>query len=56
MIMENKVFTVKEMAAYLKVSTKTAIVLLREKKIQANKVGREWRILRSEVDRYLMGE
>ena len=53
--MKEKVFTVKELSEYLKVSDKTVKTLLRAGKIKANKVGREWRVLKSEVDKYLRG-
>ena len=53
--MRDNVFTVKELSDYLKVSDKTVKTLLRTGKIKANKVGREWRVLQSEVDKYLRG-
>ena len=55
-MIEDKIFTVKELKGYLKISDKTALALLRSEKIKANKVGRSWRVLKSEVDKYLRGE
>ena len=55
-MIEDKVFDIKELSQYLRVSEKTALNLLRSNKIKANKAGRSWRILRSETDKFLRGE
>jgi excisionase family DNA binding protein len=46
-------YTVKELAQILKISTRTVIKLIEEKKIRASKVGREWRVQREYLDEYL---
>jgi excisionase family DNA binding protein len=53
--MNEDVFTVKELKKYLKIGENTALKLLKSGKVKANKVGRNWRILKSEVDNYLRG-
>jgi len=50
---ENEIFTLEELQKYLKVGRNTALDLLRNNKIKAKKVGRQWRVLKSEVYKYL---
>lgn len=45
--------TTAEAAAYCRVSLTTIQELLRRKQIPAIRVGRQWRILKSNLDRYL---
>lgn len=47
------VLTVIEVAEYLRTSIKTVRELIKAKKLKAVKVGKEYRILRSEVERFL---
>jgi len=49
----DKVLTLKELQEYLKLSEKTVLKLLNDGKIKARKVSNKWRILKSEVDKYL---
>lgn len=49
-------FTVDEAAEFLKVNRKTVLKLLNEGKIKGAKIGRDWRISRSQLDRLLNGE
>ncbi len=51
--METEIFTIEELQRYLKIGRNTAFDLLKNNKIKAKKVGRQWRILKSEVDKYL---
>jgi excisionase family DNA binding protein len=53
MNINREILNFNELQEYLHINKVTAIRLLRERKIKARKVGREWRILKSEVDRYL---
>ena len=53
---DDKIMTVVEVADYLRVHFQTVLKLLRDGSIRAQKVGRSWRILKSEVDKYLRGE
>ena len=55
-MVNDKIMTVEEVAKYLRVHFQTVLKLLREGTIKAQKVGRSWRILKSEVDKYLKGE
>ncbi len=45
--------TVAEAAAYLKLSLETIRRYIRDHKLRATKVGRQWRIRREELDRLL---
>lgn len=47
------VLTIKELAAYLKISRSTLYKLAQEGKVPARKVGRHWRFHRETIDRWL---
>lgn len=52
--MSAELYTVSEAAQYLKLSTKTVLRLISDKKILASKVSdRSWRIKVSDIDEYL---
>ena len=52
--MSGALYTVSEAAEYLKLSTKTVLRLISDKKILASKVSdRSWRIKESDIDDYL---
>lgn len=53
---EQKPLTVNEAADYLRVSSKTLAGLLMTGQIPARRVGRQWRILKHALDRWLTGE
>ena len=53
---QDEVFTTKEAMKYLKTTKDTLLKMIKEKKIRANKIGRGYRILKSEIDNYLRGE
>jgi len=48
-----EVMTSVEAASYLKMHVKTVCRLAKEGKIQARKVGSEWRFMRSVLDKWL---
>ena len=52
----NRPFTVEEAADYLQVHINTITRMIKEGKLKAGKVGREWRIARDEIERLLKGE
>jgi excisionase family DNA binding protein len=56
----NEILTIDQAAALLKVGNRTVYNLLSDEripgKIFAKKVGRSWRILRSEIERFLSEE
>ena len=52
---DKEVMTVKDLCDYLLLSKKTILKILNEGQIPARKVGGSWRILKSEVDKYLKG-
>lgn len=49
------VFNAREACQYMGVSRPTLIRLIAGGKIRAQKIGRGWRILRAEIDRFLRG-
>ena len=53
---DDKVMTTTEVMAYLRVTRKTLLKLVREGRIKANKVGKDYRYLKSEIDNYLRGQ
>ncbi|MDI6761994.1 MAG: helix-turn-helix domain-containing protein [Thermodesulfobacteriota bacterium] len=50
---DDNVLTTDEAAQYLKISKATLLNHIRQRKIKAIKVGRGWRILQSELYRFL---
>ena len=52
--MSSELYTVTEVAEYLKLSTKTVLRLISDEKILASKVSdRSWRIRKSDIEAYL---
>ena len=51
---ESEIFTIKEVAAYLKLAEKTAYRLASEGKLPGFKVGGSWRFRKSEIDRWIV--
>lgn len=50
---QSEVFTIGELAKYLKISKSTLYKLVREGKIPSQKVGRHWRFRKAAIDRWL---
>ena len=50
---KNDILTIEEAAELLKLSTKTIYRMVRENKLKASKIGRVWRIKKSDIDDYL---
>jgi len=53
---EKNIFTLQEVAKYLKVSAQTITKLIKRGELKARKVGRVYRLTQEDVDRYLEGE
>lgn len=51
---KEELLTAQEASKYLKVSTRTLYRHIREHQIPALKLGREWRFIKSELDKWLM--
>lgn len=52
--MENQnIFTIRELAAYLKLAEKTAYRLASDGKLPGFKVGGAWRFRKAEIDRWI---
>ena len=52
----DEVLTTTEVMAYLRVTRKTVLKLVHEQRLPAGKVGKDFRFLKSEVDKFLKGE
>jgi excisionase family DNA binding protein len=52
----NEVFTTKEACYYLRISRPTFLKLIYSNQIRAKKIGKGWKVLRSEIEAYLRGE
>lgn len=50
------VLTTEEATEYLKISKPTFLKYIRLRRIRAIKAGKGWRVLQSELNRFLMGE
>ncbi len=53
---KEEVLTTKEVTEYLKISKKTIYKLIEEGRIKTTKAGRDYRFLKSELDKFLRGE
>jgi excisionase family DNA binding protein len=51
--LRSDVFTIEELAAYLKIPKSTLYKLTREGKIPAKKIGRHWRFQKLAIERWL---
>jgi excisionase family DNA binding protein len=51
---QEELLTAKEASEYLKVSPRTLYRHIRKHQIPAFKLGREWRFIKSELDKWLM--
>jgi len=49
----DSVFTIDELAAYLKIPKSTIYKIVREGKIPSQKIGRHWRFRKFTIDRWL---
>jgi excisionase family DNA binding protein len=50
---ENEIMTVSEVAEYLKISEVTTYKFVQERKIPGFKIGRHWRVKRSDLDEFI---
>jgi excisionase family DNA binding protein len=55
-MVRDRVLTTKEAIKYLKISKPTFLKYCRLGRIKSIKAGRGWRVLKSELDRFLRGE
>ena len=53
---KKEVLTTTEAMEYLRTTRQTLIKLIREGKIKANKVGRNYRLFREDLDKFVRGE
>lgn len=52
--MNNDILTILQTAEYLQVCDKTVRRLISSKQLSASKVGKSWRIKKSDIDKYLL--
>lgn len=50
---QDTVFTFEEFRKYLKIGRNLALRLLNDGDVKGKRVGNQWRVLKSEVDKYL---
>lgn len=50
------VMTTEEVVKYLRISRKTLLKLVHDGKVPARKIGKNYRYLKAEIDRFLKGE
>jgi excisionase family DNA binding protein len=55
-LIQHPILTPEEVAAYLRVAPQTAYRLLRSGELPGVKIGKQWRILRVDLDAYLHGK
>jgi excisionase family DNA binding protein len=48
-----KIYSVKELTDYLKLSEKTVLQLLKADKLKGFKAGREWRVTQTELNKFM---
>ena len=53
---QDEVLTTTEAMKYVKTSRQTIIKLIRERKLKANKVGSNYRLLKRDLDNFIRGE
>ena len=53
---ERSALTLDEACRYLRLSRPTVRKLFLQREIPARKAGKQWRVLKTELDRYLKGE
>ncbi|UCD70533.1 MAG: helix-turn-helix domain-containing protein [Syntrophobacterales bacterium] len=53
---EDQVLTTKESCFYLRITKPTYFKYIREGRIKAIKAGKGWKVLKSELDRFLRGD
>lgn len=52
---ENEVLTTMEVCKYLRISRPTFLKLVYSNQIKARKIGKGWKVMRSEIEAYLRG-
>ena len=53
MSLQDEILTTKEVVAYLKVTRPTVFKLIKEGKLKASKVGRDYRFYKSDIAKFL---
>lgn len=52
--MSNEIMTIQQAAEYLQVCDKTIRRLISRKELSASKIGKSWRVKKSDIDEYLL--
>lgn len=53
-VMGNEIMTIQQTAEYLQVCDKTVRRLISKKELSASKIGKSWRIKKSDIEKYLL--
>ncbi|NIS61049.1 MAG: helix-turn-helix domain-containing protein [Proteobacteria bacterium] len=53
---QDRVLTTRESCAYLRITKPTYFKYIREGRINATKAGKGWKVLKSELERFLRGD
>jgi excisionase family DNA binding protein len=53
---EDRVLTTQESCAYLRITKPTYFKYIREGRISATKAGKGWKVLKSELERFIRGD
>lgn len=53
--MNGEVFTMQELSDYLKISVHTLYKLSQKGEVPGRKIGKQWRYIRQEIDKWLRG-
>ena len=53
---DREVFTTKQACEYLQITRLTLYKLIKEKKIKCNKLGKDYRFMKSDLDKLVRGE
>lgn len=52
--MSNEILTIQQTASYLQVCEKTVRRLIARKELVASKIGKSWRVKKSDIDEYMI--
>lgn len=52
--MDDEIMTIQQTAEYLRVCDKTVRRLISKKELSASKIGKSWRIKKSDIEKYLL--
>jgi len=54
--MDNQIFTLVELSEYLRISIHTIYKLSQKGKIPGRKIGKQWRYMKGDIDKWIVGK